>query len=63
MGCGVGFYIRESLSFVVRKDISNLLLDVCECVAIEVKVTHRKNLYVSVYRPPETDIRTFTASF
>ena len=64
---GVGIYIKETIQYTVREDLSIFIPHIFESVFIEIEVKHGKNEIVGViYRPntfPLADINVFTTCF
>ena len=62
-GGGVSLYVHSSLEYIVLSEM-NIITEYLECVFIEVKtrtITHKRKTIVGiVYRPPSTNITTFT---
>ena len=61
-GGGVSFYVRDSIEYAVREDISKFNSQI-ECLFIEIDkkwVNQNKNVVMGViYRPPDTDMALF----
>jgi sarcosine oxidase/L-pipecolate oxidase len=51
-GGGVGFYIRNSISFKLHEDLSHFTDNVFESITIEAKIHKRTYLLSSIYRSP-----------
>jgi hypothetical protein len=63
-GGGVGIYISNDLSFVIRDDLENKLNDVCEYCVIEIIKSQSSNeIVVCLYKPPDIDIALFDSVF
>ena len=63
-GGGVGLYICNSLSFVIRTDLMQILGNVCEYIAIETQIDKDHSfIVISIYRPPNCDLQIFNHNF
>jgi len=56
---GVGLYVNHSLRYTLRNDLCVSVPDTLECVFIELELT--KMLVGCLYRPPGSDVASFTA--
>ena len=63
IGGGVSLYIDENIRYISRKDL-NMIEDCIETVFIEIPkevINSSKNIIIgTIYRPPSTDVNTFT---
>jgi hypothetical protein len=51
-GGGVGFYIRDSLKFKIRDDLSPFFENMLESLTIEICDNNKKTILCNYYRPP-----------
>ena len=60
---GVGIYVKDSLSYEVREDLSVFIPHVFETVFIEINIKNKHIIIGTVYRPntpPKTDVDIFS---
>ena len=64
---GVGLYIKDSVTYIVREDLSVFIPHVFESLFIEITNKHHKNQIVGViYRPntaPKSDLNIFSTTY
>jgi len=64
---GVGLYIKDSLQYTIRDDLSVFIPHIFESIFIEVKIKKERNKIVGViYRPntaPKADLNIFSTTF
>ena len=54
-GGGVGFYIRENLSFEIRDDLTTFIPKIFECLTISITLNSKKITFSSIYRSPSSN--------
>jgi len=58
---GVGLFVNHSLRYKLRKDLCICVPDIIECIFIELELN--KVIVGCLYRPPGSDLASFTAQF
>jgi hypothetical protein len=51
-GGGVGFYIRNTITYRIMPELSSIADNIFECITIEAKIHKKTYLLSSVYRSP-----------
>ena len=60
-GGGVGFYVKENLSFKVSEKHTTFIPKIFECLSIEISISNKKNIFSSIYRSPSSKAEDFHA--
>ena len=60
-GGGVGFYLSSKYAYTVRDDIVAMSDKSCEFLPIEITLSNKSIIIISIYRPPNADVSMFTS--
>ena len=50
-GGGVGFYVKENLSFKVSEKHTTFIPKIFECLSIEISISNKNTIFSSIYSP------------
>ena len=60
-GGGVGFYVRNNLSFEVRDELTTFIPKIFECLTISIMLSNKKITFSSIYRSPSSNAQDMQA--